>query len=267
MLVSSQVALSLVLLLGAGLLAKSLERLRSSDLGFQMDNRLEVILYPRPEGYQNLDMNSYHMQLLERVSSVPGVLSVGYSNNSIVGGREVGWQDDVSPEPGDPAITAKARAYGTMVSPGFFRTLGIPLVRGRDFNQTDDGRHPHVAIVSSSLAERLFPDGDAIGKRIRIVANRNIEIEGVAGNERVFDLHDLASPALFLSYLKTPPACGGLIVHTKEPPERLAKTVCHYFVSLALQYPFLPSTISHVITQQLAKERVTAVLSGFYAPR
>jgi len=265
MLVSSQVALSLVLLSGAGLLAKSLERLRSSDLGFQMDNVLEVILYPRPEGYQKLDLNSYHMQLLERVSSVPGVLSVGYSNNSIVGGREAGWQDDVSPESGDPAITVKVRAYGTMVSPGFFRTLGIPLVRGRDFNQTDDGRHPHVAIVSSSLAERLFPDGDAIGKRIRIVANRNIEIVGVAGNARIFDLRDLATPAIFLSYLQTPPAWGGLIVHTKEPPERLAKTVGHEIESLGREYPFWTGTIAQVMSQQLAKERATAVLSGFYA--
>src|SRR5260370_22205155 len=131
--------------MGVGGVGKSTERMRSSELGFQMDNVLEVILYPRPEGYQKLDMNSCHMQLLERVSSVPGVLSVGYSNNSIVGGREAGWRDDVSPESGDPAITVKVMAYATMLSPGFFRTLGIPLGRGRDFNQTDDGRHRHLA--------------------------------------------------------------------------------------------------------------------------
>jgi predicted permease len=265
MLVSSQVAFSLVLLLGAGLLAKSFERLRSADLGFQMDNVLEVILYPRPGAYQNLDKNSYHMQLLERVASIPGVLSAGYSNNSIVGGREAGWQDDVSPESGDPAITVKVRAYGTMVSPGFFRTLGIPLVRGRDFNQTDDERHPHVAIVSSRLAERIFPNGDAIGKRIRIVANRNIEIVGVAGNTRIFDLRDLATPVIFLSFLQTPPAWGGLIVHTKEAPERLAKTVGHEVESLGREYPFWTGTIAEVMSQQLVKERVTAMLSGFFA--
>jgi predicted permease len=265
MLVSSQVALWLVLVLGAGLLARSLERLRSSDLGFQMDNVLEVILYPRSGAYQDLDMNSYDDQLLERVSSIPGVLSAGYSNNSIVGGREVGWQDDVSLESGDPAITVKVRAYGTMVSPGFFRTLGIPLLRGRDFNQTDDERHAHVAIVSSSLAERLFPNDDAIGKRIRIVANRNIEIVGFASNARIFDLRNLAAPVIFLSYLQTPPKWGGLIVHTKEAPEGLAKTVGQEIESLGREYPFWTGTIAQVVSQQLAKERVTAVLSSFFA--
>jgi predicted permease len=264
-LVISQVAFSLVLLLGAGLLAKSFERLRSSDLGFQMDNVLEVSLYPRPGASQDLDMNSYHSQLLERVSGIPGVLSAGYSNNSMVGGQELGWQDDVSPESGDPATAVKVKSYGTMVSAGFFRTLGIPLVRGRDFNQTDDKRHPHVAIVSSSLAERLFPNGDAIGKRIRMVANRNVEIVGVAGNARIFDLRDVAAPAIFLSYLQIPPAWGGLVVRTKEPPERLAKTVGQEIESLGREYPFWTGTIAQAMSQQLAKERVTAVLSGFYA--
>jgi len=264
-LVSSQVAFSLVLLLGAGLLAKSFERLRSADLGFQMDNVLEFSLYPRPGAYQDLDMNSYHNQLLEHVASIPGVLAAGYSNNSIVGGHEAGWQDDVSPESGDPATAVKVRAYGTMVSPGFFRTLGIPLVRGRDFNATDDQHHTHIAIVSKSLAERLFPNGDAIGKRIRIVANRNIEIVGIAGNARIFDLRDVATPAIFLSYLQTPPAWGGLVVRTEEPAERLAKTVGHEIESLGREYPFWTGTIAELMSQQLAKERVTAMLSGFFA--
>jgi len=265
LLVSSQVAFSLVLLLGAELLAKSFDKLSSSDLGFQIENVLEVSLYPKPSTYEHLDLNSYHNLLLERVSSIPGVLSAAYSNNSVVGGQEIGWQDDVSPESGDPATNVKVRAYGTMVSPVFFRTLGIPLVGGRDFNPTDDGRHPHVAIVSSSLAERLFPDGNAIGKRIRIVAIRDIEIVGVAGNARIFDLRDRAAPAIFLSYLQTPPTWGGLIVHTKEPPERLAKTLGHEIESLGREYPFWTGTIDQVMSQQLAKEHVTAMLSEFFA--
>lgn len=264
MLVSSQIAFSLVLLIGAGLLAESFERMRSSDFGFQMDNVLEVSLYPKPGGYQDLDANSYHTQLLERVSSLPGVLSAGYSNNSIVGGGELGWQDDVSPESGDLASAVKVRAYGTMVSPGFFKTLGIPLVRGRDFLNSDDERHPPIAVVSSNLAERLFPNGDAIGKHIRIVSIRNIEVVGVAGNARIFDLHDEASPAIYLSYLQIPPRWGGLIVRTKEPPERLAKTVGDAIESLGREYPFWTETIAQVTSRQLAKERATAVLSGYF---
>jgi len=157
------------------------------------------------------------------------------------------------------------KAYGTMVSPRFFRTLEIPLVRGRDFNQTDDERHPRVAIVSSSLAERLFPRGDSIGKRIRTIAYRNVEIVRVAGNARIFDLRDAAPPAVFLSYLQTPPAWGGLVVRTNGPAEGLAKTVGQEIESLGREYPFWTGTIDEAMSQRLAKERVTAVLSSFYA--
>jgi predicted permease len=244
---------------------QSFARLRSSDLGFQIDNVLEISLYPRPGGYQDVPMNSYHNQLLERVSSIPGVLSAGYSNNSIVGGLEEGWQDDVSRESDDPATALKIRSYGTMVSPGFFRTLGVPLLRGRNFNLADDQMHPYVAIVSSSLAQGLFPNGEAIGKRIRIVALRDVEIVGVAGNSRIFDLRDLAAPVIFLSYLQTPSAWGGIIVRTKVPPERLAKTVGHEIESLGREYPFWTGTIAEAMSQQLAQERVTAMLSGFFA--
>jgi predicted permease len=266
-LVSSQVAFSLVLLIGAGLLTKSFQRLLSADLGFQKDNVLEISLYPRPGGYQDLDLNSYHRQLLERVSAIPGVISAGYANNSsIIGGREVGWQGDVSSMLDDPAAAVKVRTYGTMISPGFFETLGIPLLRGRDFDQADDERHPRVAIVSSSLAERLFPNGSgAIGKRIRLAAVENIEIVGVTDNARIFDLHDRATPAIFLSYLQLPPAWGGLLVRTKESPERLAKAVGHEIDSLGREYSFWTGTIAEAMTQQLAQERVIAILCGFFA--
>jgi predicted permease len=265
MLVSSQIAFSLALLLGAGLLVQTFARLRSSDLGFQTDNLLEITLYPRAGGYQDIAINNYHNQLLDRVSSIPGVVSAAYSNNSIVGGREDGWQDDVLRE-SDPFITAlKVRTYGTMISPGFFNTLGIPLLRGRDFTPADDQKHPKVAIVSRSLADRLFPNGDALGKRIRIVALRDIEIVGVAGNARIFDLRDGAAPVIFLSYLQTPSSWGGLIVHTKVPPKELVNAVGHEIESLGREYPFWTGTIAEAVSEQLAKERVTAMLAGFFA--
>jgi ABC-type antimicrobial peptide transport system permease subunit len=119
--------------------------------------------------------------------------------------------------------------------------------------------------VSSSLAERLFPNGNAIGKRIRLAAVENIEIVGVTDNARIFDLHDRATPAIFLSYLQLPPAWGGLIVRTKESPERLAKAVGHEIDSLGREYSFWTGTIAEAMSQQLAQERVIAMLSGFFA--
>jgi predicted permease len=160
-----QVALSLILLLGAGLFARSFERLRSIDLGFQEESLLEVSLYPKPGGYHNLDMNGYHKQLMDRVASLPGVRSVSFSTASIPSPQI--WHDTVSATSADSSTAAHLIANAATVSPGYFRTLGIPLLRGREFEVTDDNRHPRLAVVNRTLADRLFPNSDAIGKKVR----------------------------------------------------------------------------------------------------
>jgi predicted permease len=267
-LIVTQVALSLVLLLGAGLLVRTFEKLHSVDLGFQKESVLEISLNPRPGGYDKLDINSYHKQLLERISNIPGVSSVAFSDSPIVGRVEEGWRDNVSLTPADPAAEVVVRANGTMISPGLFRTLGIPLLRGRDFDETDDERHPRLAIVNNSLAERLFPNGEAVGKTVRVGVmpeNQNIEIVGIAGNARVFDLRDAAAPAIFLSYLQDPPEWGNLVVRTNDVPEALTKTLGHEIESLGHEYPLRTRTVAQVISENLVQESVTAMLAGFFA--
>jgi predicted permease len=265
-LIVAQVALSLVLLLGAGLLVRNFESLRSVNLGFQKESVLEISLNPRPGGYDNLDMNSYHEQLLDRISSVPGVRSVGFSDRSIVSGVAEGWQESVSSKSADSATGITVNVSG--ISPGFFRTLGIQLLQGHDFNKTDDERHPRLTIVNSSLAERLFPNGDAIGKTVRVgimPEYQNIEIVGIARNARIVDLRDAAAPVIFLSYLQHPSQWGNLIVRTTKTPEALAKTMGQAIESLGHEYPVGTKTISEVISGELVEERATAMLSGFFA--
>ena len=268
-LIIAQVALSLVLLLGAGLFVRSFQRLRSIDLGFEKDSLLEVSLYPRPGGYQNLDnlaMKNYHKQLLERISNLPGVRSVSYSTSPIPT-PEI-WHDTVSATTTDLNTGTRLMTNAATVSPGLFRTLGIPLLRGRAFEETDDEKHPRLAIVNSTLAEHLFPNGDAIGKTVRfgfMPDYQNIEIVGIVGNARIFDLRSAATPVIFLSYLQYPEQWGNLIVRTSESPEALAKTVDHEIESLGHEYALSTKTIPQVISQELAEERVTALLSGFFA--
>jgi len=265
-LIITQVGLSLVLLLGAGLLARSFEKLRSIDLGFQKDSVLEIALYPTPGGYQNLDLNSYHKQLLARTSSLPGVGSVSFGDATIPSPQ--GWHDTVSQMTADSSTGIRLMANAAMVSPGFFRTLGIPLLRGRDFNETDDEKHARIAIVNSNLAERLFPNGDAIGKTIRfgfMPDYENIEIVGIARNARIFDIRDATTPVIFLSSFQYPHEWGGLIVRTKEAPEALAKTIGHEVESLGHEYVLRTRTVAQTISAELVEERVTAMLSGFFA--
>jgi predicted permease len=161
-------------------------------------------------------------------------------------------------------------ANAAMVSPGFFRTLGITLLRGRDFVEADDQHRPHLAIVNSNLAERLFPNGDAIGKRIRfgfMPDYENIEIVGTASNARIFDLRDATTPVIFLSSFQYPSESewGGLLVRTKEAPESLEKTIGQEIESLGHEYALRTRTVAQTINAELVEERVTAMLSGFFA--
>jgi hypothetical protein len=164
-LVIAQVSLSLILLLGAGLFVRSFERLRSIDTGFQKQNVLEIGLNPVPRGYEKLDLNSYRRELIHRISNLPGVVSVAFSESPIPGSQD--WNRDSISTLAEASINAHLMANTIRVSPNFFRTAGIALVQGRDFNDTDDEHHPRLAVVSRSLAKRLFPGGDVVGQTIR----------------------------------------------------------------------------------------------------
>jgi predicted permease len=267
-LIVTQVALSLTLLLGGGLLARSFQKLCSANLGFEKKSVLAVSLYPRPGGYQNLDMTSYHRQLIERVSNLPGVDSVSFSDISIRDGRN--WQDTASAFSDASGPGAGVATTAAMVSPGFFRTLGISLVRGRDFGWSDDGQHPYVAILSSALAGRVFPSGSALGQRIRfgfMPEFQNLEVVGIASNTRLLDLHNPAAPVVYLSCLQYPQWTqqGDLFVRSRKAPEAQARTVGHEIESFGHEYPLSTRTVAQEISQALVEERVTALLSSFFA--
>jgi predicted permease len=270
-LVVTQVALSLVLLLGAGLFVRSFQRLRSVDFGFQESGLLEVTLNPQPGGYDHLDMNSYHRQLLLRVAAIPRVTSVSYADISIPSPQL--WHETVSMSSADPNSGVHFAADGTMVSPFFFDTLGISLLAGRAFNDTDDVEHPRTAIVSRSLADRLFPDGDAIGKTVRfgfLPDFQNIQIVGIAANARVSNLRDASPCVIYFSYLQGVRQWGqvqkgDLFVRTAGAPEALSRTVSHEIESLGHEYALETKTIEQTTSQVLVEERVTALLSSFFA--
>jgi predicted permease len=157
-----------------------------------------------------------------------------------------------------------------MVSPGFFRTLGIRLARGRDFGWSDDEQHPHVAILSSALAGRLFPSGSALGQRIRfgfMPEFQNLEVVGIASNTRLLDLHNGAAPVVYLSCFQYPQWTqqGNLFVRTRGAPEALARVVGHEIESLGHEYPLSTKTVAEAINQALVEDRVIAMLSSFFA--
>ncbi len=280
-LIVAQVSLSLILLLGAGLLVKSFQKLHSLDLGFAKDRLLEVSVHGRPEGHAltaapraergekaKADARAYHQQLIERITRLPGVRAVGFAEVFLPSPE--GWHDAVSVATSDWSRASDVMADTALVSPDFFRTMGIPLLRGREFDWTDDEEHPLIAIVSRSLAQRLFPKGDAIGQRIRFGVMPDLqalEIVGVAADARIFRLREAAAPVLYIPCLQHPnwTDWSTVFVRTKEDPEKLATSVRREIESLGQEYVVNTKTVEQVTGESLVSERVNAMLCSFFA--
>jgi predicted permease len=265
-LIVTQVALSLILLLGAGLFVRSFQRLRSINLGFNQSGLLEIQLNPVPGGYDHLEMGSYHKQLLQQIASVPGVTSVGFSRDSIPSPQ--GWTEAVSSASTDPSTGSPLIANGVDISPGFLQMLGIPLLDGHDFDETADGKHPRVVIVSNSIAKQIFPNSDAVGKRIRfgfLPDYQSMEIIGIAADARISNLREASPPVVYFSYFQDQQQWGELFVRTSVPPQALAQTIGQQIASLGHEYALQTKTIQQTTSQILTQERVTALLSAFFA--
>lgn len=271
-LIVAQVALSFVVLLGAGLLLRSFERLCTIDPGFD-EHVLEVSLHPRPGLPQGVDVSERQRQLIERISARPGVLAVGLSDLPARG--QGGWQDTVSAVAGPLSSSTGLPANSLMVSPGFFNTLGISLVHGRDFTWADDNHHPRVAIISAHLAMQLFASVDPVGQHVRFGVMpelQDLQIVGVAGDARLFDIRDRISPVIYLADAQyTGPVqlgsaeLGSLFVRSHEAPEAMTTAVEDDVESLGYEYPVGAKTIAQDVSNELASDRVVAVLSAFFA--
>jgi predicted permease len=266
LLVCSQVALSLVLVMGASLFARSLTRVRSIDLGFRTQNVLIAELFPVPNGYKDLHDEVYYPELIRRVAALPGVRSAAFSNmrpGSIFGGKTA-----VSASSASEIKRDNFQAVYTVVSPEFFRTMGISLVEGRNIAWSDGGHMPRVAIVSQNLAHRLFPTGAAVGKQIRVGSDRqekSVEVVGVASNARLLDLYDPSALVIYIPLLQDSETArwGNLEVHTEEG-SALSSALRTEIESFGHEYPLRIATVAHEVDRTLLQERITAMLSGFF---
>jgi predicted permease len=183
-LVVAQVALSFLLLFGAGLFVRSLHNLRSTDTGVALDNLITFQLSPSLSGYDNQRATQFYESLLERLRSAPGVKSAAFVSVPILAGSE--WDSSVAVEGHKAADGEDMQAYMNALSPGYFETLRIPLLEGRDFTRMDAKAEPTVAIVNRKFAEHFFKGRSAIGKRLGSGGGPNakltIEIVGVVAD-------------------------------------------------------------------------------------
>jgi predicted permease len=264
LLICTQVALSVVLLAGAGLFVRTLSNLRSIRTGYQSRGVLLVQLFPQSGPQKNTDGEVFYLELIARISRLPGVQSASLSDfRPSWGIRRV---ESVWAE---PTASRDSKVDFAVVSPQFFETLGMSLIEGRAFNLRDNARSPQVAILSQTLAQELFPSGDAIGQLIRIGSgpeHRNVQVVGIVSDARISDVHSAELGAVYMSFLQemSDAPWFTLEVRTRRDPEAIARPVRREIERLGHEYALWTKTLIDLNEVALSHERVVARISVFF---
>ncbi|HEY9226052.1 MAG TPA: ABC transporter permease [Gemmatimonadaceae bacterium] len=229
-LIACQVAVSVVLLVGAGMLVRSLSNLQSVDMGLDRDHLLVVELDANARGYSGARLATVVHSLRDRIAAIPGVSHVSYSENGIFSGIESSTSVQV---PGFTARTADdSSTRYDQVGPNYAGSIGAKLIQGRDIDATDEERPVRTAVVNQALARFYFPRENAVGKFLRFDST-NVEIVGVIGDARDHELDRAAERRVYVSYIHTTgdgyafdqPGALHLLVRTSGDPAALVQRV------------------------------------------
>ena len=264
-LVAAQFALSVILLIGAGLMLKSFQRLMSVNPGFQPDNVLTMRLSLPARKYTDPAQTSqFYKGLLEQVRSLPGVRDAGMIDNLPFGSGRT--SDGYAVEGHElPPGSFYPNAQDRVVSPGYFKSLGIVLLRGRDFSETDLNDSPPVAIVDETLALQYWPDGNAIGKRIRYAwatgPDSWMTIVGVVAGIKHWRLTEPIEPYMYLPLAQNTPLSIHLAVRTTDEPAAATSAITSKIRELDSNLPvYSVRTMTELIGQTLNSQRLTNLL-------
>lgn len=250
-LVVTQIALSFAILAGALLLSRSVENVLQRDPGFSRDRLLAAQLFPRST-YRGFDKPAYFRQLLESLRAIPGVTAATLATS----------------QPAGLILPANVSASYHLVVPGFFDTLGIHILRGRDFTMHDDESRPLVAIVSAKLARLLAPSGDVIGQRVRSADSKGeFEIIGIASDATLDDPRTPKAPVIYGASFQRPDLLdySTAILRTPGDPAHLAHAFRERIESLGREYPLSIQTIKDQNDAALLPERMLMLLTSFFS--
>jgi putative ABC transport system permease protein len=268
-LVCAQVALSLVLLAGAGLLLKSFARLNAVDLGFNPDRVLTARVSLSGERYEDeASQVRFFEQLIRDVSSLPGVRAVGAIDWLPLSGQRSATrmliEGEPAPRPGEePGADVRA------IDPGFFRAMAIPLRRGRSIEPGDTRDAPTVVVVSEAFATRYFGGRDPVGRRIRMEWGDTLvaSIVGVVGDIKHTGVDSAASPTVYWPLPQFPRGFMTLVIRTVDDPTALASAVTSQVRTLDPQQPVADlKTVDDWLDGALARRKFNLLLiAGFAA--
>ena len=261
-LVVAQIALSIVLVTGAGLFVRSLASARGVDLGFDPANKLAVSVQLGNHGYDEVSGNQFVVDMLDRLGGVPEVETATTSWHTPFRGM---WGSSfLAPGTQYSDDDHAADSGFNRVAPDYFNLMGIPLVAGREFTRADGASAPLVAIVNEALAEHVWPGEAAVGKIIRRNAG-DLTVVGVAANANYYEVAEEPERQVYLPQLQTYTSRVTFFMQTRGDPLALTRVVEEQFraqdPNVAL---YDVRTIENVIDGELAPYRVMAILVGLF---
>jgi predicted permease len=266
LLVVGQIALSLVLLVGAGLLLRSFLRLQQAALGFVPDDVVTLQLNPSRSRYPDrAGQIALYRRVLDRVQALAGVESAALTNIVPFGGGNSGI--DVVPEGAADGAAGVATDWRA-VSADYFRALRVPLLRGRTFAESDSGEAPCVVLVSQHLAQAVWEGEDPVGKRLRPggPANAWCTVVGVVGNVRNLELDAEPRPALYIPYAQFQQSSMSLVIRSPLSAAALVPAVRREVAEVDPELPVSAvRTMDQILTGSAAQPRFNAWLLGLLA--
>lgn len=286
-LVVMQVALSLLLLIGAGMFVRSLRNLNQLEAGFHKENLLLVDIDPSRNGYKGQRLRDYYENLRARVAAVPGVRSVALGSITPLSGSR--WNQNVSFPGYQPKEKERMVIDQNSVGPRFFETIGIPIVLGRDFRDDDNPSvtfdvpmgppgekrpaevlaGPRYAIINETVAKKYFGGENPVGKRLSITekysAEESFEIVGVVKDARYFGLRENTEGMVYQAAWRSGAAPKTLCLRTRGDPAALLAAVRREAAALDSTVPVLRSrTMEQQVETTIVQERLIALLSAFF---
>jgi putative ABC transport system permease protein len=268
-LVIAEVALSLMLLAGAGLMGASLVRLQSVDPGFRTENVLTARIDLSNVKYQsNAPVVAFYDRLLERARTLPGVDAAGVVSALPLSGRNIAVGVNIEGErPPAPGAFLHAEDFD-IVSPDYFRVVGIPLRAGRAFTAHDDSTTPRVVVVNEAFAKKYWPNQSAVGKRLSVGFDVDSlrEVVGVVGDVRRGTLDTPPNPAMYVPLRQDALGSLFLAVRTRGRPSQLASALRREVTALDPDLALSRvQPLEEVLSSSLSRRRFTASLLGIFA--
>ncbi|HWS87826.1 MAG TPA: ABC transporter permease [Pyrinomonadaceae bacterium] len=269
LLVVAEVAMAMVLLVGAGLLVQSLLNLRRVDPGFNPENVLTLSVSVPPSKYPRERGADFYSRLLERVAALPGVTAASATSSLPLSGEAATTGFDIEGRPAEPGREPVGEVQS--VAPGYFRTMGIPLLGGREYDRRDTFGSAPVVVINEALARQYFPGEDPLGKRIKpgfSTAGPGVmrEIVGVVGNVRHRGLDAESRPAFYFADAQMPMWGLTLVVRAAADPAALAGPVRERVRELDPDVPvYRVRTIEDFVSISVAEPRFNTLLIGLFA--